>query len=47
MDYNLKFKMATVPIYGKTIQMTSSPEPPSILGLYILQEAYMPPRCTK
>ena len=24
---DLKFKMAVMPIYGKTIQMTSSPEP--------------------
>ena len=27
MGYDLKFKMAAMPEYGKTIQMTSSPEP--------------------
>ena len=32
MGHDSKFKMATMPIYGKNIQMTSSPEPPGRLG---------------
>ena len=28
MGHDSKIKMATMPIYGKTIQITSSPEPP-------------------
>ena len=35
MGHDLKFKMAAMPIYMvKTIQMTSSPEPPGGFGLY-------------
>ena len=29
-----KFKMAAMPIYGKNVQMTSSPEPLCQLGWY-------------
>ena len=32
MGHDLKFKMAAMPIYGKNLQMTSSPEPPGRLG---------------
>ena len=32
MGHDLKFKMAAMPIYGKTIQMTSTPEPKGRLG---------------
>ena len=32
MGYDLKFKMAAMPIYVKIIQMTSSPEPRGGLG---------------
>ena len=32
MDHDLKFKMAAIPYMVKTIQMTSSPEPPGGLG---------------
>ena len=34
MGHDLKFKLAAMPIYNKTIQMTSNPEPTGRLGLY-------------
>ena len=34
MGHDLKFKMAAMPIYGKNIQVTSSPETPGGFGLY-------------
>ena len=33
-NYLSKFKMAAMPIYGKNVQMTSSPEPQCQIGLY-------------